>query len=252
MKHLYPVRRWLLGLLTSAFFLPGLVAQETWVEGITEAISDVTLSAPSAGIISIRPVKEGDFVKAGTILLELDKELEVLEVTRRKSVLDLRTTDMENSKKLFEKTISLSREEMEKKITEHAVAQAEYDLAKEQLKRRHLAAPFDGTVTALLLDVGESCPAQQPLVRLVDTRKCYFISNVEARSGYGIHPGQSVRLEIDAGQEPALFTGTVFFVSPVVDPASGLMRVKVVFENPEGKIRPGVAGRMLLPENKDA
>lgn len=226
--------------------------QGAWVAGITEAIHDVTLSAPSAGIISLRPVQEGDFVKAGTVLLELDKELEALELSRRKSVLDLRTTDMENSKKLFEKTISTSREEMEKKITEHAVARAEYELAQEQLKRRQLAAPFEGTVTALLLEVGESCPAQQPLVRLVDTRKCYFICNVEARSGYTLRTGQSVQLEIEAGQEPVLFTGTVLFISPVVDPASGLMRVKVVFENPEGKIRPGVAGRMLLPESKDA
>ena len=240
-------------LLGAALLLPSLSAQETpWVAGITEAIKDVTLSAPSAGIIALRPVKEGDFVQAGTILLELDKELEILEVTRRKSVLDLRTTDMENSKKLFEKTISLSREEMDKQITEHAVAQAEYELAREQLKRRHLAAPFEGTVAALLLDVGESCPAQQPLVRLVDTRKCYFICNVEARPGYTLRAGQTVRLEIEAGQEPVLFTGTVFFISPVVDPASGLMRVKVVFENPEGKIRPGVAGRMLLPGSKDA
>lgn len=251
MKILFPrsVR-----LLAAVLLLaPLLQAQQgQWIPGITEAINDVTLSAPSAGIISRRPLPEGEFVKAGTVLMELDKELELLEVDRRKAVLDLRTTDMENSKKLFEKTISLSREEMDKKITEYAVAKTEYELAQEQLKRRHVAAPFDGTITALLLNVGEACQAQQPLVRLVDTRKCYFICNVEARSGHTLTPGQSVRLEVEAGQEDAVFTGTVFFVSPVVDPASGLMRVKVLFDNPEGKIRPGVAGRMLLPERNDA
>src|SRR5690606_35167150 len=138
------------------------------------------------------------------------------------------------------------------KITEYAVAKTEYELAQEQLKRRHVAAPFDGTITALLLNVGEACQAQQPLIRLVDTRKCYFICNVEARSGHTLTPGQSVRLEVEAVQEDAVFAGTVFFVSPVVDPASGLMRVKILFDNPEGKIRPGVAGRMLLPERNDA
>jgi RND family efflux transporter MFP subunit len=175
-----------------------------------------------------------------------------LEVNRRKFVLDLRKTELESSKKLFEKTISLSREEMEKKITEFAVAEAEYELAKEQLNRRLIIAPFDGTVTALLMDIGEACQAQQALARLVDTRRCYFVCNVEARSGYTLKVGQTIKLEVEAGDRSAEFTGTVFFVSPVVDPASGLMRVKVIFENPEGRIRPGVAGRMLLQENKDA
>ncbi len=224
----------------------------TWVSGITAAIYDVTLSAPAAGFIGRRPFKEGDAVKAGDTIIELDKKLEELEVTRRKYVLDLKKTDMETSKKIFEKTISISREDLDKKITEFSVADAEHSLAREQLQRRFVIAPFDGTIAALTLEVGESCQAQQALVRLVDTRRCYFIANVEAKSGYGLKAGQTVKLEIEAGEKPVSFDGTVYFVSPVVDPASGLMRVKVVFENPAAKIRPGAAGRMLLQENKDA
>jgi RND family efflux transporter MFP subunit len=223
-----------------------------WVNGITEAINDVVLSAPSAGIISRRPFKEGDTVKAGETIIELDKRLEELEVSRRKYVLDLRKTDLETSKKLFEKTISLSREEMDKKVTEFSVAEAEHALAREQLQRRFVIAPFEGMIAALTLEVGEACQAQQALVRLVDTRKCYFVANIEAKVAYNLKPGQSIKLEIEAGEKPVTFDGTVFFISPVVDPASGLMRVKVVFENPEGKIRPGVAGRMFLQESKDA
>ncbi len=228
------------------------VQNGTWVNGITEAINDVTLSAPAAGIISSRPFKEGDAVKAGQTIVELDKKLEELEVTRRKYVLDLKRTDMETSKKIFEKTISISREEMDKKVTEFSVADAEHALAQEQLQRRLVVAPFDGTIAVLALQVGESCQAQQALVRLVDTRRCYFICNIEAKVGYGLKLGQSVKLEVEAGEKPVNFDGTVFFVSPVVDPASGLMRVKVVFDNPEGKIRPGAAGRLLLQERKDA
>ena len=36
--------------------------------------------------------------------------------------------------------------------------------------------------------------------------------------------------------------GKIVFISPVVDPASGLQKVKVLFDNAEGKIRPGVSG----------
>ena len=97
-----------------------------------------------------------------------------------------------------------------------------------------MVAPFDGTVTTVMLDVGEACQAQQPLVRLVDTRKCYFICNVEAKAGYTLKAGQTVKLDIEAGTRCKI-SAELFLVSPVVDPASGLMRVKVVFENPREK-----------------
>jgi len=252
-------RTWILvamlvcGLMALMWRGPQARAQEgQWASGITEAINDVVLSAPAAGIIGKRPLKEGDFVEAGGSIIELDRRLEELELDRRKHVLDLRRTDMENSRKLMEKTISISREEMDKKVTEFSVAEAEHELAKEQLKRRQIAAPFAGTVTSLALDVGEACQAQQGLARLVDTRRCWFICNIEAKAGYGLKAGQEAVLEIEAGEKPVRFQGTISFVSPVVDPASGLLRVKVIFENPEGQIRPGSAGRMLIPGGKDA
>ena len=236
-----------------AMLLNCTAAEGVWVNGITEAINDVVLSSSLPGIVGNRPVKEGDTVKAGQTIIELDKKLEELEEKRRKYVSDLRKVDLERTRSLFEKnSVSVSRDEMDKKIAEHAVAQLEYELAKEQLTRRQLIAPFDGMVTALTLDVGEACQAQQPLVRLVDTRKCYFVANVEARGGSSLKVGQSVPLEIEAGSGSVQVNGTVFFVSPVVDPASGLMRVKIIFDNPEGKVRPGVAGKMLLQESKDA
>jgi len=240
-------------LCAAAMFLPVTCAQEgTWVSGITEAVNDVTLSSPAAGIIAKRKFEEGQSVKTGESIIELDNRLEQLEVQRRKFMVDLKKTDMENSQKIFEKTISMSREEMQKKVAEYSVAEAEYQLAREVLNRRFILAPFDGTVASLTLRAGEACQSEQALVRLVDTRKCYFICNIEAKAGYGLKTGQTIKLEIEAGNKMAEFNGTVFFVSPVVDPASGLMRVKVVFDNPEGKIQPGVAGRMLLPENKNA
>jgi multidrug efflux pump subunit AcrA (membrane-fusion protein) len=70
---------------------------------------------------------------------------------------------------------------------------------------------------------------------------------VEARAGHNLQPGQQVNLEIDAGRgAPVQLAGKVNFVSPVVDPASGLMKVKVIFENSNGAVRPGVAGKMTF------
>jgi RND family efflux transporter MFP subunit len=219
------------------------------VVGITEPILDSTLGTPVAGIVASRNHKEGDFVKKGDTIIELDKTLEELEVARREVVLEPLKIDFEAVRFLFgQPKSSVSKEMLEKKQAEYKVALAEYELAKEQVRKRSIVAPYDGFITELFLQVGEACQVQQPILRLVDTRQCYFICNVDARSGHGLRPGQSVNLEIDSGPSTVLIQGTISFVSPVVDAASGLMKIKVIFDNPEARVRPGVAGKLTFED----
>ena len=53
------------------------------LQGITEPYLDATLSAPVAGILGKQFFKEGDRVEAGKVIVELDKRIEELEVSRR-------------------------------------------------------------------------------------------------------------------------------------------------------------------------
>ncbi len=228
-------------------------AESLAIPGITSPILDSTLGTPVAGIVAARKFKEGDFVRQGQAIVELDKRLEELEVARRQVVLEPLKADFEANKTLYQQPkSSVSKEILDKKESDYRVAMAEYELAKEQVRKRSITAPFDGFVTEIFLQLGEACQIQQPIVRLVDTRHCYFICNVDSKSGYGLRPGQKVNLEIEAGNSVVLVEGTISLVSPVVDPASGLLKVKVIFENADGKIRPGVAGKMILQELANA
>lgn len=245
------------------------------VEGITEPLHDLVISASVPGTIAKTIVKEGDFVDSGAAILELEKRQEELEVERRRILseskaelnaaaaqMELLKIDLEATRKLFETSKSVSKEQLLKKELEYKQAVAEhdklqlaearekieYDMALEQLRKRILTAPQSGYVVELMRKAGEDCKAQEPLVRLVDTRQCYFVANVEARAAAALAPGQKIKLDLPAGRQRLTVTGEVSFVSPVVDPASGLLKIKILFENPQGKIKPGVAGLMHLPE----
>ncbi len=218
--------------------------------GITEPLLDTKLGAPSDGIITAKRVKEGDFVKAGDVILELDKRLEDLEIERRRLVLEQKKFEWESTVKLFSTSKSISKEELDKKETDYKVAAREYEIAQEQMHRRVVIAPFDGVITDIYHQLGEACEARQtqdPLARLVDTRRCVFLSNMEAKAAAGLALNQPAKLEVETGNAIVPVTGTVSFISPVVDPASGLVKVKVTFENPDGKIRPGLTAKLLLP-----
>jgi len=237
-KHL--LSSLLFGLMASA-----LVHAEQQAAGITEPVCDVVLSPAVPGLVSAWKFKEGDFVKENDVVIELDNKLETLETERRKLVMENRKTDWEALQTLFKKSsISVKKEELDKAETEYKIAVVEHQMAKEQLRRRSIIAPCSGYVAAITRDVGEACEEYQPLVRVVDTRQCYFVSNVEAKAGGSLKLGQTVNLEIETSTKPASVSGQITFLSPVIDPASGLRRVKVVFDNSDGKINPGVAGKM--------
>lgn len=248
------IRRWLATVVALlALTLPTFAAENTtWVSGITEAVDDATLSSSVLGIIRSRPFQEGARVNKGDVILALDNRLEELEVVRKKLIRDHAKTELDRAKALAEKSdVSITKEELDKKKAEYEVAAADFDYAQEQLDRRKIVAPFSGIISEYHLKVGEGCQALQPLVRIVDPRRCHLVVYVDAQIGVRLKQGDEAQIEIESGRTMAPFRGQIDFVSPVADPASGLMKAKIVFEN-DGKIRPGVAGRMLLPKELNA
>jgi RND family efflux transporter MFP subunit len=230
-------------LLAIALFivLPSHAADPLTINGITEPFLDVTLSVSVAGIISTEYFKEGEPVKKGDVILELDKKLEELEVQRRQAVMDQNKMEADSTRVLVQTTKSVSKEESAKKEAEFAIATAEHGIAVQELARRQIVAPFSGSIAEIHLQTGSAVAPYQALARLVDTSRCYFTGHLEGKATAGLRPDQAVKIEIEGG---ASVIGKIYFISPVVDPASGLAKVKAIFENADGKIRPGVAAKM--------
>ena len=247
--------------------------QQLSVAGITEPIEDITLNAIVEGTIAKLHFKEGATVKKGQTILELDKRLEALEVGRRKLIWESKSeleaaaaqaatlkSLLASTRELFESTRSVSKDELIRLELEYKLAvsekqrleveeireKIEYEMALETLARRSLRAPIQGTIIKLFLDKGESCEQTQPLVHLVNTRKCRFVCNIEEWAGRTLKKGQSVDLKIKIGSEVVDKEGKVIFASPVVDSASGLLEVKAEFDNADGTVRPGISGVLIL------
>lgn len=238
---------WLVGTAVLLHSLRSLGADANWVTGITEPIKDVTLAFPIVGVVGARPLEEGAIVRKDQVIIELDKQLEELDLERKRLARELAASELERLKSLAQRNaISVSKEEIEKKRSEFEIAKVDHELAAAVLKRRQLISPIDGQVAQFYKDVGEKCEDQQPVVRIVDTRRCHLVANLEPRLARSLRLNQKVRVEVLVGDSPVTVEGTLIYLSPVADAASGLLRIKAVFENPEGKIRPGIAGRLRI------
>ncbi len=263
--------------MAAIFFLMTMVyanEEGTTVTGLTEPVYDVILSFEVDGKITRMFFREGSFVKNGATIAVLNKWFEELEVKRNKLIWESKVelgsaferektlkSLFESTQALFERTGSVSKDELEKLELEYKLAvgekkrleiveereRIEYDMARAKLDKLILKSPNPGVITELFLHEGESCESRQPVVRVVDTSKCYLVCNIEASHGTNMQKGQTVDLKIRVGSGNIDKKGLVVFVSQVVDPASGLYRVKVEFENDNNQVKPGVEGIMVLP-----
>jgi RND family efflux transporter MFP subunit len=252
----------------------GWAQETTVVNGITEPHEDVTLSLTVTGTIVETRFKEGDAVKKGQVILTLDHRLEQLDVERRKLLwqstaeLDAAVArvatlkqQFESTKELFESTGSVSREELDALELDYTLAMAEetrlrmeekrqkieYEMARESLDKRILKSPITGILIKYFVKLGESCEPEQPLVQVVDVSKARLVCTVEEPLGRTVKKGQLVDMSIRTGSTSIPKKGKVVFVSPVVDPASGLLELKAEFENADLMVRPGVSGVIRLP-----
>ena len=234
--------------VVASFLLAGhsVASADYTIRALTEPVADVVLSARVPGQVAKVNHAEGDFVKAGTVLLEFEQKTERLEVERKQAQLETLQGELDRSELLFKTASSMPREELERKRGEVTVSRVELEQAKQMVLQRQVVAPFDGIITLLPVKVGEYCDVARPVMRLVDGREFYAVSNADPAKAGHLRVGQPIAIEVLAQGRPIVVDGAVVFVSPVVDPASGLMRLKAKFANPDQRVRPGVAGTLRV------
>ena len=265
-------------LAVSLFFPLTLFAEDLSVSGFTEPYRDSTLGISVTGQVTKIHVKEGDKVKPGQAILELDQQSEALEIKRRQLLAESKAevnavsrqlntlqNHLKATRELYAATGSVPREELENQELEYALAEVELirlqqaeereiielDIAKQQLRKRTLRAPFAGEIAEIMVGHGENCELDTKLVRLVNTSYGSFIANVELGISQQLAAEQEVELQFLTGLEPISLKAEISFISPVVDPASGLRKIKARFDNQDSKIVPGVAGVMVFKSNRE-
>jgi len=245
--------------------------------GLVEPFRDVLLGYSVPGRIARIHAGEGVRVKEGEVLMELESRVEELEVERRRTIHQDETElkaarerqillqgELASTRALSERTGSVSRDELNRKQLETTLAGLEvnrleqekirqgieWEMARERLALQRIVAPFDGIIAQLPLDEGESVQPNQPVIRLVDDGKAFLVANVPADFARRWAIGDAVRLRFALAEEVEK-DGEVAFVSPVVDPSSGLRKIKIGFVNANPPIEPGVSGQWLAPVHGD-
>lgn len=110
-----------------------------------------------------------------------------------------------------------------------------------------LASPANAVVIEKPVVQGARFEAGETILRLADLSTVWVMAKVPAAQVADIAVGQRARF--DSTTLPGRsFTGAVTFVQPVVDAATRTVDVRIAFPNPEGILRPGLFGSVLLEQ----
>ncbi len=241
--------------------------------GIVFARHQISLSVSAPGVVTRVAAEPGRRVNAQDLLLQLDDRMQVTEETRRRTLLEdsteLRSTEerlklvlplAEDARRLAQTRGALSREEASRAELDYLATKGRLDQLQAQKKRerlelasaeqeraqRRLHAPVAGTVTKVLVDVGQWARPGEPVIELVDASQLQLRVNIPAVAARALKPGQLLPVAFEAGLNLPPAQGAVQFVAPTVDAASGLTEVRLRIPNPQGSIPPGIKGLLRI------
>jgi membrane fusion protein (multidrug efflux system) len=130
-----------------------------------------------------------------------------------------------------------------------ALAEAQLDLSRQQLKELTVVSPVAGIVSDRLLVIGSIASPSTPIVA-VAAQDNEIALNVEEGQLGKFQPGQTAQIQVPAypGQN---LTGKVTVVAPTVDQKSRTGVVKVVPDGDAvGKLRPGMFAQVTVEAEK--
>ncbi len=214
-----------------------------------EAEKQAQVLARVTGVVQALMAEEGDSVKAGDPLLNIENDEYRFRVEQTAAATDNLRSRYERLEKMVAEELA-TEEEIQAARSDLASAEADEGLARLSFSYTTVTAPFSGQVTERLVDVGQNISNGDPLFVMADFEPLLAKVHVPSREFKRLQQNQAVELVLDSNG--LRLTGHIKLISPVIDPTSGTIKITVeVSEYPAGT-RPGEFAQVqIVTEKRD-
>jgi multidrug efflux system membrane fusion protein len=244
------------------------LAEQRAFSGRIEAVQQVEVRPLVSGAIVAVHFQDGELVRTGQPLFTVDPRPFEAALDRARGDLQsaqaasaFAQTDLERGKQLIGNA-TISQREFDRRQHDIAdakarIAMAEAAIASAQLDVEHsvIRAPIDGRVSRAELTVGNVVTAgtgAAPLTRIVAVSPVFAAFDADEQSYLAFlgrardgKAGLPVELGL-AGENGFPRSGRIASVDNRLDLASGTIRVRALFDNPDGSLIPGLYARVRV------
>ena len=183
--------------------------------GTLEAVTKIRLYNEESGRITKLPYHEGDRVKQGTLLVQLDNELLKTDVAKATASKEQAKVDLSRLSKLLAKKIATEEEVASAKtILDLAIAEEKRQFIR--LQRTSIKAPIDGVITERLYEPGDLLAQQSHILTIIDPSALLLKATIAERWIPLIQADQAVQLRIDALGDTK-FSAKILRIHPTIN-----------------------------------
>ena len=238
-----------------------VAAGQASYDGVVEPVRQTVMAAQVAGAVVDLPVRAGDSVKAGQVLLRIDARTAAqgdvagqAQAQAARSALDLATKDVERQRHLYARQY-ISQSAMER-------AEAQYQATSEQLRSQIaqasiakiqsdlfvIRAPYAGVIAELPVALGDMAMPGKPMLTLYDPTALRVTAALPQSALRACVEGQPFSIELPGlprGQQ--VLSLTQMQILPTIDAGSHTRQIRIDLPKASPGIAPGLFARIWLP-----
>jgi RND family efflux transporter MFP subunit len=222
--------------------------------GSVEQAETVNLITQLTAKVLEVPVKIGDLVKKGDLLVSWDDRLIKATVEANREYVDADKIKIRNETRQVERYSTLQNKSMGSAVDlekyEMALADAKIDLAKStvslqqaEIDLEHVKqlSPVDGIVLERLVNPNEFTKPGQVIMKLGVLNTVLMAAKMTEEKMHSVQLGLPAETTFPAFPSE-VFKGTVAKIDPNIDPITRTFTTYIKIENPDFRIKPGLSG----------
>ena len=225
-----------------------VVAYETGESGLTRlgtlvANEKVQVMSELSGRVTAVNFNEGQFIRKGTVLVKLNDDELLTQLTRAEYQYTLLEQRLRRQKILLEKD-AVSREDYDKVQTEFNVLKQDIEELKIRIDKMKIKAPFDGVIGFRQVSEGAFLQPGSNIADMVDMAKLKLEFSIPEKYIASKLVGTQASFTVEGVSRT--FQASIYAMDPQIDIATRTILLRAQFDNKEGLLKPGMSARVTI------
>jgi RND family efflux transporter MFP subunit len=230
----------------------GPAAPSIRTNGLLANKDEIRLAFKVGGVIRKLAVSEGEHVRKGQRLAEIEQTEINAQVEQARQAHEKAKRDVTRGERLYEDKV-ISLEQLQDLRTQAAVAEAGLNSAEFNWNYAAIVAPRDGTVLRRLAEERELVSAGTPVLVLGAHDKGFIVrTGLADREIVQVRIGDAALIRLDALPDATLH-GKVTEIASAADTASGMFRIEVTLDATDLPLKSGLVAKLtVVPSSASA
>jgi membrane fusion protein (multidrug efflux system) len=202
----------------------------------------VVLRPEVSGRVTQLNFRDGERVRRGELLVQLDDQLPLAQVEQAQAELSIAQANHKRNQELVAQNF-ISQRSVDESAANLQVAQAKLSLARATAARLRILAPFDGIAGIRNISVGDYLKDGADIVNIEDMDAIFVDFRLPERFQTKIQRGQTALVDLDA-LPGRTYAAVVQAIDPLVDANGRSVGIRACIDNRQLQLRPGMFARI--------